>query len=289
MENEQNIETLLPIQEQNGKKAISARMLHDFLESKQHFTDWIKNRINQCYLIENEDFEVFHKFMKNSDGGRPTTEYALSLDAAKEISMVEGNEKGKIARQYFIQCEKKLKSMMIALPKDYPSALRALADKYEENMRLEAENKAKQKQLEEQRPKVQLADAITAKATSVTLGQLAKIICQHNGINLGQNLLFTFMREAKYIIKSGSNRNMPYQKYMDMGLFEITKNPFTDRNGNERIQTQVLVTAKGIQYFTNKVLEARNNKTLVSLIHPEYKYQHKSTSSRKFGAYNYVD
>ncbi|MDR2813772.1 MAG: antA/AntB antirepressor family protein [Prevotellaceae bacterium] len=100
---------LIPISEHNGQKAVSARLLHAFLESKQDFSTWIKNRIEKYGFIENQDFEVFHKLMENPSGGRPLTEYALTINAAKELAMVEGNERGKQARQYFIGCEQKLK------------------------------------------------------------------------------------------------------------------------------------------------------------------------------------
>ena len=102
---------LIPITEQDGKKAVSARMLHAFLESKQQFGNWIQNRIDQYGFVENQDFEVFNNFIKNPSGGRPLTEYALSLDMAKELSMVEGNAKGKIARQYFIEQDKKAQQL----------------------------------------------------------------------------------------------------------------------------------------------------------------------------------
>lgn len=99
------MKNLIPIQENNGKKAVNARDLHIFLESKQQFADWIKNRINQYDFIENQDYVVFHNSMNNPGGGRPQIEYALSINMAKELSMVEGNEKGKQARRYFIACE----------------------------------------------------------------------------------------------------------------------------------------------------------------------------------------
>lgn len=99
---------IIKITEQNGKRAVSARELHHFLGSKQEFANWIKSRIEKYGFIENQDFEVFDNFIKNPQGGRPLTEYALSVDMAKEISMVEGTERGKQARQYFIQCEKQL-------------------------------------------------------------------------------------------------------------------------------------------------------------------------------------
>jgi len=119
---------LITIKTEDNKQVVSARELHNFLESKQEFANWIKQRIEKYGLIENQDFEVFDNFIKNPNGGRPLKEYALTLDCAKEIAMVEGNEKGKQARQYFIECEKKLKQQ---LPTTFREAL-LLAAKLEE-------------------------------------------------------------------------------------------------------------------------------------------------------------
>ena len=102
-------EELIKISDYNGQKAVRARELHGFLESKRDFSNWIKDRIKRCDLIENQDFEVFNNFGENPNGGRPLTEYALTIETAKEISMVENNSKGKQARRYFIECEKTLK------------------------------------------------------------------------------------------------------------------------------------------------------------------------------------
>lgn len=91
-------------------KAVSARELYVFLEIQSKFADWIKNRIAKYGFIENQDFVTIEGFSKNLEkGGRPEIDYALTLDCAKELAMVEGNEKGKQARQYFIECEKALK------------------------------------------------------------------------------------------------------------------------------------------------------------------------------------
>lgn len=98
MNESKEIKDLVPIEDRNGQKAVSARMLHAFLGSKQEFTNWIKNRIDKYGFVENQDFEVFDNFVKNPNGGRPQKEYALSIGMAKELSMVEGNEKGKQAR-----------------------------------------------------------------------------------------------------------------------------------------------------------------------------------------------
>lgn len=92
---------------------VNARELHEFLESKQRFSDWIKNRIDQYGFIDGQDFIII---LGKSSGGRPSTEYYITLDMAKELSMVERNEKGKQARQYFIECERKVKGQTSNLP-----------------------------------------------------------------------------------------------------------------------------------------------------------------------------
>lgn len=101
------MEQLIKIQEREGQQVVSARDLHEFLGSKQQFADWIKGRISKYGLIENQDYTTFHNFMNRSK----TTEYALTIDAAKELAMVEGNDKGKAARQYFIEAEKQLRAV----------------------------------------------------------------------------------------------------------------------------------------------------------------------------------
>lgn len=99
---------LIQIIEHNGQRAVNARELHAFLEVGKDFSSWIKKQIERCDLVEYQDFEVFTQKGENLQGGRPTSEYALSIDAAKEISMMSQCEKGKQARRYFIECEKRL-------------------------------------------------------------------------------------------------------------------------------------------------------------------------------------
>ena len=104
---------LIPVSFDNfdGEESLSAdaRCLHKFLESKQQFADWIKNRIEKYGFEEGTDFLVFHNFMKNPQGGRPTAEYTLTIAMAKELAMVENNDKGRQVRRYFLQCEKMAK------------------------------------------------------------------------------------------------------------------------------------------------------------------------------------
>ncbi|WP_208432702.1 antA/AntB antirepressor family protein [Bartonella taylorii] len=106
--------TLIPISEQTvGQEivqTVNARNLHAFLEAKRDFSNWIKDRINKYSFLKNQDYIVFANFGENLQGGRPSTEYHITLDMAKELSMVERNEKGRQARRYFIECEKKLRN-----------------------------------------------------------------------------------------------------------------------------------------------------------------------------------
>ncbi|MDN9633206.1 antA/AntB antirepressor family protein [Clostridioides difficile] len=91
-----------------GEKIVFARELHNNLEVKRQFIDWIEDRIKQYGFKENEDYSVFHKNVKNSNGGRPSKEYVLKLDVAKELAMVQNNHKGREIRRYFIRLEKLL-------------------------------------------------------------------------------------------------------------------------------------------------------------------------------------
>ncbi|WP_375621792.1 antA/AntB antirepressor family protein [Bartonella sp. AA97HXZ] len=133
--------TLIKITEQTidqeTVQTVNARELYTFLEVNSNFRDWIKNRIKEYGFLENKDFISFAKILakpnasqENQDfvsftqkrvkpkGGRPSTEYHITLDMAKELSMVERNEKGRQARRYFIECEKKLKSQSVGYDND---------------------------------------------------------------------------------------------------------------------------------------------------------------------------
>ncbi|MCX6180980.1 MAG: antA/AntB antirepressor family protein [Bacteroidetes bacterium] len=103
---------LIKIQEQDGKQVVSARELHSFLGSRKDFTSWVKMRIAKYGLRENEDYFLLTKLGEQSPkGGHNKVDYLVTADCAKELAMVEGTEKGRQARQYFIECEKQLKSI----------------------------------------------------------------------------------------------------------------------------------------------------------------------------------
>lgn len=108
--------------------------------------------------------------------------------------------------------------------------------------------------IEEQKPKAIFADAVSTSKTSILIGDLAKLICQ-NGYQIGQKRLFTWMRDNGYLMKSGSSYNMPIQRYVEQGLFEIKESSVQNPDGSVRITRTTKVTGKGQIYFVNKFLE----------------------------------
>lgn len=230
------MEEIIKIEDHNGKRAVNARELHDFLESKQEFANWIKNRIKQYGFVENQDFEVFDNFVRNPQGGRPAVEYALSIDMAKELSMVENNEKGRIARKYFIACEDKLKQGLLVMPNfsNPAEAARAWADQYEHRQKLEAKAREDAPKVEFFESVAESKDAVETKAVSSTLNYVA----------VGRNKLFAILREQKVL----QSNNIPYQKYIDAGYFRTIE---TKKNcGTEvRIFIKTLVYQKGLDYI----------------------------------------
>lgn len=122
----------------------------------------------------------------------------------------------------------------------------ALKEEQEKNKRLVAENA-------EMKPKALFADAVATSHSSILVGDLAKILRQ-NGVIIGQRRLFEWLRNTGYLIKSGTSKNMPTQKAMEMGLFGIKESTVTNPDGTVRITRTTKVTGKGQQYFINKFL-----------------------------------
>lgn len=116
-----------------------------------------------------------------------------------------------------------------------------------------------QTKVEQDKPKVLFAEAVSASQTSILIGDLAKLICQ-NGHQIGQKRLFEWLRDNGYLIKHGSSRNMPMQRYVEQGLFEIKESNVQNPDGSVRITKTTKVTGKGQVYFVNKFL-ARNGQT----------------------------
>ena len=238
---------LIPIQAYNGKQTVMGRDLHEFLEVKDRYNDWFPRMVAYGFSAGQDFTEIS---VKHKGVGRPRADHIISLDMAKEISMIQRTERGKQARQYFIECERQAKQMAPALPQDYASALRELAASVEEKQKAQAE-------LEAARPKVVFADAVATSKSEILIGELAKIL-RGNGIQIGQTRLFTWMRENGFLIRrKGTDWNMPTQRAMELGLFRIKETAVTHSDGHTTVNKTPKVTGTGQQYFVERFLDGR--------------------------------
>ncbi len=149
------------------------------------------------------------------------------------------------------------------LPQTYADALRELANKAEEAERLKLVNNKLEEQNLRMRPKEIFADAVAASKTSILVGELAKLITQ-NGVQIGQNRMFKWLRENGYLMSSGTSCNMPMQRYVEQGLFEIKESNIQNADGSVRITRTTKVTGKGQQYFINKFLKGEDNGCIIT-------------------------
>ena len=225
---------------ENHEPVVSGRQLHETLGVKTRYDNWF-NRMTEYGFTENQDYLVTSIFGHNSGGGKQSkVDHIIKLDMAKEIAMIQRTDKGKEVRQYFIQVEKDFNS-----PEKIMARALLMADK--KVHKLEA-------QIEADRPKVLFADAVSASKSSCLIGELAKILKQ-NGIDIGQNKLFQWLRSNGYLIsRRGDSWNQPTQKSMQLGLFELKKTNINHADGHTTTNTTTKVTGKGQQYFINKFL-----------------------------------
>ena len=223
----------------NHEPVVSGRQLHEALEVKTEYKKWF-SRMAEYGFNESEDFLKVTQKCLTSSTGQNTTDHIIKLDTAKEIAMIQRTDKGKEVRKYFIQVEKDFNS-----PEKIMARALLMADK--KVHKLEA-------QIEADRPKVLFADAVSASKSSCLIGELAKILKQ-NGIDIGQNKLFQWLRANGYLIsRRGESWNQPTQKSMQLGLFELKKTNINHADGHTTVNTTTKVTGKGQQYFINKFL-----------------------------------
>ena len=238
---------LIKIEERNGEQLVNGRELHQFLEVATPYKKWF-DRMCEYGFIENKDFLTVDKRVHGQNGQlmpQKETNHLMKLSMAKELSMIQRNEKGKQAREYFIKCEEAWNSPEMILAR--ASQIQAkMLETYKDKVTL------LEKKIEEDKPKVIFAGAVETSKTSILIGELAKLIKQ-NGYDIGQKRLFAWLRENGYLIKSGrTDYNMPTQKSMDMGLFEIKETAITHSDGHITVNKTPKVTGKGQIYFINK-------------------------------------
>lgn len=233
---------LIPINYEGEQPTVSARELHKGLEIKSKYADWFKN-MSAYGFTENIDYFTVSKNLEN--GGR-TIEHEISVDMAKQICMIQRSEKGRQYRQYFLGLEKAWNTPEQVFARALKMADQTIA-------KLKDTNKSLAEKIEADRPKTIFADAVSTSHTSILIGDLAKLICQ-NGVQTGQKRLFQWMRENGYLMKTGASYNMPMQRYIEQGLFEVKESSVQNPDGSVRVTRTTKVTGKGQLYFINKFL-----------------------------------
>lgn len=228
---------LIKVMVKNDQQLVSAREVLEKVGLKTRFSRWVDQNFGE--FEEGVDFTSVKTFtVVNNGARRELDDYALTLDMAKELCMMARTDAGKELRRYFIELERKWNDPQEVVKRGY-------AILQNENARLKIE-------LETAKPKALFADSVAASDTTILIGELAKII-RGNGVDIGTNRLFRWLREHGYLIsRKGSDYNMPTQKSMELGLFKIIERTINQSDGSSRICKTTKVTGKGQQYFVNK-------------------------------------
>lgn len=239
-ESEVIMNELITVNYDNEQPTVSARELHDFLEVGADFRHWFP-RMCEYGFEEGKDFRTF---LTESSGGRPAQDAEITIDMAKELCMLQRNDKGKQARQYFLQLERDWNS-----PEKVMARALQIAHKRIHTL---------SEKIEQDAPKVLFADSVAASRTSILIFDLAKIVKQ-NGVNMGGKRLFAWMRDNGYLVRrQGTDYNMPTQRSMELGLFEVKETSVTHSDGHISVNKTPKVTGKGQQYFINRLLGEEN-------------------------------
>lgn len=238
---------LIKVDYSGERPAVSARELHEFLEVDTEYRHWFP-RMCEYGFTQGEDFNPFKNDRVRIEGNRSVIrtvdDAAITIDMAKEICMLQRNEKGKLARQYFLQLERDWNSPEKIMARALILAERKITEKDQQIQRLT-------EQTTEMKPKALFADSVSASTSSILIGELAKLLRQ-NGCDMGEKRLFEWMRNNGFLIRrKGTDYNMPTQRSMEMGLFQIKETVVNHASGYTTLNKTPKVTGKGQQYFIN--------------------------------------
>lgn len=233
---------LLKLNYDNERITLSARELHNALDIQTRFNDWFPRMCDYGFNEEKDYIAITQKRVTAQGNETTYKDYQITIDMAKEIAMLQRNEKGKEVRKYFIEVEKEWNS---------PERVMARALRIAEN-----ELNSIKAEVKRLKPKALFADVVETSDTSILIGDMAKLLKQ-NRIDIGQKRLFEWLRNHDYLIKKGNSKNMPTQKAMDLGLFEVKERTITNPDGSVRVTRTTKVTGKGQIYFVNKFLKTK--------------------------------
>jgi anti-repressor protein len=228
-----------------GRLEVDGRTLHMQLGIGTEYMKWVERYFTPYGFTEGTDYIVKTDDVLSDKRERTytATTHKLTISMAKELAMLQRTEQGSAIRKYLIKVEEDWNSPEKVMA-------RALKIAKDELATLRIAN-------EEMKPKAIFADAVSASKTSILIGDLAKLIRQ-NGVDVGQKRLFGWLRDNGWLIKGGSSKNVPTQKGMEMGLFEIKEGSYVNGEGVNVTTKTTKVTGKGQVYFVNKFLNKAN-------------------------------
>ena len=203
-------------------------------------------------ILRASDFFISSTY-KQAGNGKAVKCYKLTKQGCEMVANKLTGKKGIIFTAVYVQ---RFNDMEKELSRPHDSYM--IADPVERALKWAEEEKVRQEQaklIEEAKPKALFADAVASSSTSILIRDLAKVLHQ-NGIKIGQNRMFDWLRDHGYLIKRGSDKNMPTQRAMELKLFHIKEGTYIDSNGNNITTKTPKVTGKGQIYFVNKFLSA---------------------------------
>ena len=248
------MEKRVDITTHNGSLVVSSRRVADnFGKQHKHVLEAIENiKAENSALMD-----MFYETSYKAGTGKSYKEYLMNRDGFSLLVMgFTGKEAMEWKIKYinaFNEMEKKLSKPQLTLTEQMAQGLLAAQQLLEEKSKQVAHLAMT---IEEQKPKVLFADAVSASKTSILIGDLAKLIRQ-NGVEVGQKRLFEWLRNNGWLMKSGNSKNMPTQRGMEMKLFEVKEGSYVDSNGVNVVTKTTKVTGKGQQYFVNIFLKGR--------------------------------
>lgn len=232
--------TLIPItQTEDGRQAVSGRALHTFLQVQAHYKDWFPRMVAYGFT-EGEDYVLNSE--RVSREGRGTVErkdHVLTLDMAKELSMIQRTDRGRQARAYFLECERKAKAPAFDPNTITRSEILEMALNAEhERLELEQENA-------ELTPKADAYDDFLDADGKYNVGAVAKML------GIGQNKIFRALRNNGIFIAKGGMKNTPRQQYMHH--FEVKAHSYERSNGEMGTSYTTYVQPSGIDFIRKKL------------------------------------
>ena len=235
------MDELIEVTEKDGIQSVSARELYEKLEITHRFNDWFQNICSYGFAIDIDFTSVQTSTVVNNGANKPIQDFAISVEMAKQICMLQRTEKGKQYRDYFIRLEKAWNT---------PEAVMARALQFANKTLENAKNViAQQKQqLIEQQPKVEFFDAVASSHDAIDMGNVAKVL----GCKLGRNQVFDILRR-KGVLQSN---NVPYQKFIDAGFFRVIEQKYGTPNGSVYVNIKTLVYQRGVDYIRKIIKEA---------------------------------